>query len=131
MDNFELDLEAANAEIKARDKFHYVRDQMELANYENVMTMIGLACHPTRGSSPLRTLPNAVLSNVMEYAGYRNPSTPGLFSADSMNGTDDDRFMAQHRRIKHAAKGRIAVLAAIGRDEEGGPESMRGWQCQS
>ena len=129
MDNFKLDIEAANAEIKARDKFDYVRDQMELANYENVMTMIGLACHPTRGSSPLRKLPNVVLSNVMEYAGYRNPSTPGLFSADSMNGTNDDRFRAQHRRIKHAAKGRIAVLAAIGRDDEGGPESMRIIPC--
>ena len=121
---------ALRREAKARDKFDYIRDQkMELANYENVMTMIGLACHPTRGSSPLRTLPNAILTTVMEYAGYRNPSTPGLFSIESMNGTTDDRFRAQHRRIKHAAKGRIAVLAAIGRSDEGGPESMRIIPC--
>jgi hypothetical protein len=127
---------ALRREAKARDKFDYVRDQMELANYENVMTMIGLACHPTRTTSPLRILPNAILSTVMQYAGYRNPSTPGLFSTDSMNHTNDDRFRAQHRRIRHAARGRIAVLAAIGRDEEGGPESMRiipcaGWGQQT
>jgi hypothetical protein len=31
----------------------------------------------------------------------------------------------QHRRRRQAARGRRATLAAFGRDEEGGPESMR------
>jgi hypothetical protein len=56
----------------AKANFDFLHDQMTLASYENAMTMIGLARHPKNsGSSPLATLPNDVLSRVLEFAELR------------------------------------------------------------
>lgn len=55
---------ALQREVEAKAKFDYVRDQMELALYENLVTMIGLAFRRL-------DLPLDVLTGVLKYAGYK------------------------------------------------------------
>ena len=68
----EKSVAAQGREDQARGRFDHLKNQMDLALYENTMTTIGLACH-AKSDSPLKLLPTDVLDNILAFAGCTKP----------------------------------------------------------
>jgi len=65
---------AIRREDEAKDKFDHLKSQMELALYENTMTMIGLAIHAKESNkSPLKLLSSDVMEHVLGFAACTKP----------------------------------------------------------
>ena len=58
----------------------YLKGQVDLALYENMMTTLGLASH-AKSQSPLRLLSSDVMDQVYEYAAFDKPKTKGVKAA--------------------------------------------------
>ena len=90
----EKSVAAQKREDEAKDKFDYLRGQMELAYYENTMSLIGLALLP-KSTSPLKLLSSDMLSNILSYANIKprgshvNKAVEGRASLGGGKGTTD------------------------------------------
>ena len=61
---------ARRREAEAKNKFIYLKSQMDLALYENTMTVIGLG-QLSKAKSPIKLLSSDTLEHVLAYAGIK------------------------------------------------------------
>jgi len=72
---------AIRREDEAKDKFDHLKSQMELALYENTMTMIGLVTHAKESNtSPLKLLSSIGMEHVLEFAACTKSNGAGAKS---------------------------------------------------